>query len=152
MKKITTLFVVTAFLLHFGFVTPSFAEAVTQKIASEAAAKDLAIKAGGTFVSGADAPVLTGTQVALPVVSKSSGNVIGYVVAEKAALVSALNAEGYTSVASAIAAVEAGSAAGLAVGAGISAGTIAAGVALVAGAVALGVAAGSGGSSTTSNH
>ncbi|RJQ44811.1 MAG: hypothetical protein C4538_09420 [Nitrospiraceae bacterium] len=153
MKKFIALFVTISFLmLTSGLVTISHADAVTQKIASEAAAKELAAQAGGTYVSGSAVPSLTGTQVALPVISEATSEVIGYVVAEKASLISALNAAGYTSVASAIAAVEAGTAAGLAVGAGITAGTIATGAAIVAGTAALIVSASSGGGSTTSHH
>lgn len=155
MRKFIAFFVTISFLLMTsGAVTLSHADPVTQKIASEAAAKELAAQAGGTYVGGAAVPSLSGTQVALPVVSEATGEIIGYVVAEKASLISALNAAGYTSVASAIAAVEAGTAAGLAVGAGISGGTIALGAAVVAGTIALVVSAtgGDGGTTTTHHH
>lgn len=158
MKKITAVFIaITFFIMISGPATSSDAKMVAQKIASEAVAKGLAAKAGGVYVSGAAAPTLTGTQVALPVVSEATNKIIGYVVAEKANLVAALNAAGYASVASAIAAAEAGSAAGFAVGSGISSGTIAVGVAIAAGVAALAVGAGGGGGgggggSTTPHH
>jgi hypothetical protein len=156
MRKITAVFMALSFfMLNIGYVTPSHAAAVTQKIPSEATAKELAANAGGTYVPGAAAPALTGTQVALPVVSEETGKVIGYVVADKAALISALNAAGYTKVASAIAATEAGAAAGLAVGAGISTGTIVVGTAILAGIAALAVSSGGGGGGgggSTSHH
>jgi hypothetical protein len=155
MKKLMAIFIALSFfLLNLGYVTPSHAAAVTQKIPSEAAAKKLAADAGGTYVPGSAAPPLTGTQVALPVVSEETGKVLGYVVADKAALVSALNAAGYSSVASAITATEAGAAAGLAVGAGISTGTIVVGTAILAGIAALAVSSGGGGGGggSTSNH
>ncbi len=156
MKKFIAIFIAVSFLLlNVGYVTPSHAAAVTQKIPSEATAKELAANAGGTYVPGDAAPALTGTQVALPVVSEKTGKIIGYVVADKAALVSALNAAGYSSVASAISATEAGATAGLAVGAGISTGTIVIGTAVLAGIAALAVSSGGGGGGgggSTTNH
>jgi len=150
MKKLIAIFIALSFfMLNICYVTPSHADVVTQKIASEAVAKELAANAGGTYVPGAAAPALTGTQVALPVVSEATGKVIGYVVADKAALISALNAAGYTKVASAIAATDAGTAAGFAVGAGISTGTIVVGTAVLVGIVALAVSSGGGGGSTS---
>jgi len=147
MRKITAVIMMFSFLMfNLGYVMPSHAaEPVTQTVASVAKAKDLASAAGGTYVEGATAPALTGTQVALPVIDEATGNILGYVVADQASLVSALNAAGYSSVASAIAASNAGAAGGLAVGAGISAGTVAVGVAVVAGVAALAVSSGGGG-------
>ena len=128
-------------------------EAQTQKIATVDAAKKLAADAGGTYVEGASTPALTGNQVALPVIDEATGSVIGHVVADKAALVAALNAAGLTEVGAALAATEAGAGAGIAVGAGISAGTIAAGAVVAAVAIGLVVASSGGdGSSRTSQH
>ncbi len=158
MKKITAVILMFSFLLfNLAYVMPSHAEeSVTQTIASVSKAQEIASAAGGTYVEGATAPALTGTQVALPVIDSASGEVLGYVVAEQASLVSALNAAGYTSVASAVAAANVGTAAGLAVGAGISAGTIAVGAGVVAGvaliAVSSGGNGGSGGSGGTASH
>jgi len=156
MKKITAVIIVFSFLLfNLGYVMPSHAEEpVTQTIASVAKAQDIATAAGGTYVEGATAPALTGTQVALPVMDSATGNVLGYIVADQASLVSALNAAGYASVASAVAAANVGTAAGLAVGAGIGAGTIAIGVGVVAGVALIAVSSGGNGGNggTTSHH
>jgi hypothetical protein len=157
-KKITAVILMFSFLLfNLGYAIPSHAaEPVTQTIASVAKAQEIAAAAGGTYVEGAAAPALTGTQVALPVIDSATGSVLGHVVAEQASLVSALNAAGYASVASAVAAANVGTAAGLAVGAGFSAGTIAVGAGVVAGVAALAVSSGGGGGGggggTTSGH
>ncbi len=152
MQKTIALLMVAIFLLC-NSLTISNVQAQTQKIASEDAAKKLAADAGGTYVEGESAPALTGDQVALPVIDEATGNVIGHVVAEKSALVSALNAAGYTEVGAALAASEAGAGAGLAVGAGISAGTIGAGAVVAAAAIALIIGSTSGGDGgTTARH
>src|SRR3989304_2544399 len=92
-------------MFNLGYVIPSHAaDPVTHTIASVVKAKELAAAAGGTYVEGATAPALTGTQVALPVIDEATGNVLGHIVADQASLVSALNAAGYASVASAVAA------------------------------------------------
>ena len=147
MKKITAVVIIFSFLMfNLTYVIPSHAAGpVTQTIPSVEKAQELAKAAGGTYVEGAAPPALTGTQVALPVIDGSTGDVLGYVVADQAALVSALNEAGYSSVASAIAASQAGAAGGLAVGSGISAGTVAAGAAVLAGIAALAVSSGGGG-------
>jgi hypothetical protein len=118
MKKITAVILMFSFLMfNLGYVMPSHAEEpVTQNIASVAKAQEIATAAGGTYVEGATAPALTGTQVALPVIDSATGNVLGYIVADQASLVAALNAAGYASVASAVAAATVGTSAGLAVG------------------------------------
>jgi hypothetical protein len=158
MKKITAIIMAVAFLmLNVGYIAPSHAaEPVSQTIPAVAKAKEIAAAAGGTYVEGAAAPALTGTQVALPVIDGATGDVLGYVVADQASLVSALNAAGYSSVASAVAASQAGASAGLAVGAGISAGTVAVGAAVVAGVAVLAVSSGGGGGggggTTTAHH
>lgn len=152
MQKTIALFLVAVFLLC-NSLTISQVQAQTQKISNLEAAKKLASDAGGTYVEGASTPALTGNQVALPVIDEATGNVIGHVVAEKAAMVSALNAAGYTEVGAALAATEAGAGAGLAVGAGITAGTIGAGAAVAAAAIGLVVATtGGGDDDTTATH
>lgn len=156
MKKITSVIIIVSFIMStLCYVPPSFAaDTVTQKISSENQARELAKNAGGYYSEGKGVPVLAGNEVALPVIKGDNGEVIGYIVAELPNLVSALNAAGYTRVASALAAAEAGTAGGLAVGSGISSGTIALGAAIAAGVIALAVGAsgGGGGSSSTSNH
>jgi hypothetical protein len=149
MKKTIVLFMVAVFLLCNSLAI-SDVQAQTQKVASVDAAKKLAADAGGTYVEGASAPALTGNQVALPVIDEASGKVIGYIVAEKSALVSALNAAGYTEVGAALAATEAGAGAGLAVGTGITAGTIGAGAVVAAAAIAIIIGSTSG--DTSSRH
>ena len=139
MRKIIVLFMVAVFLLCNSLMI-SQVEAQTQKISSVEAAQKLAADAGGTYVEGAATPALTGEQVALPVMDEATGSVIGHVVADKTALVSALNAAGLTEVGAALAATEAGAGAGLAVGTGISAGTIGAGAVVAAVAIGLVVA------------
>ncbi len=132
-------------------------EKVTQKIEAEEVAKELAAKAGGTYVKGETAPTLKGSEVALPIVDEDTGNILGYVIAEKGKLVSVLNEAGLTEVANALAAMEAGEAAAGTVTAGISSGTItwiAIGVAALAGlGFALGGGGGGGGGGgSSSNH
>jgi hypothetical protein len=152
MQKTVALFMVAVFLL-FNSLTISQVQAQTQKISTIEAAKKLAGDAGGTYVEGASSPALSGNQVALPVIDEATGNVIGHVVAEKSALVSALNSAGFTEVGAALAATEAGAGAGLAVGAGITAGTIGAGAAVAAATIGLVLATTGGGSDdTTAQH
>jgi len=158
MQKTIILLMVSVFLLC-NTLTMSPVSAQTQMIPTVVAAKSLAADAGGTYVEGAAVPALTGEQVALPVIDEATGNVIGHIVADKSALVSALNAAGYTEVGAALAATEAGAGAGLAVGAGLSAGTIGAGAAVAAVAIGLVIATTGGGDddstdqhATTSHH
>jgi len=153
-KIIAVIMMFSFFMFNLAYVIPSYAAGpVTQTIPSVEKAQELAKAAGGTYVEGAAPPALTGTQVALPVIDGASGDVLGYIVADQAALVAALNEAGYTSVASAIAASQAGAAGGLAVGSGIKAGTVAAGAAILAGIAALAVSSGGGGGGgTTSGH
>lgn len=132
-------------------------EKVAEKIEAEEVAKELATKAGGTYVKGETAPALKGSEVALPIVDEETGNILGYVVAEKEKLVPVLNEAGLSEVANALAAMEAGEAAAGTVAAGISGGTItwiAIGVAALAGiGFALGGGGGGGGGGgSTSNH
>jgi hypothetical protein len=151
LKKIIVLTAVLSLtLLSMFFLSQTYAQ--TEAIESVEAAKELASNAGGIFVEGEAAPALTGNQIALPVIDEETGNILGHIVAEKANLVSALNAAGHTEVATAISAAEVGTATAGAVGAGFlggTAGAVAVGVAVIVG-VALAV--GSGGSSSTSSH
>ena len=83
--------------------------------------------------------------MALPVQDEATGDVIGYIVAEKTKLISALNEAGLAEVANALAAAEAGTEAGgtsMASMLGGKTGWILLGVAVVAG---IAIAAGSGG-------
>ncbi|RJQ44808.1 MAG: hypothetical protein C4538_09405 [Nitrospiraceae bacterium] len=155
MKKTVSIVVLIAFFaFSFYSVAPTFAAAaVTPIIPSENVAKEIAKNAGGYYSEGASVPVLSGTEVALPVIKEGTGEVIGYIVAERANLITTLNTAGFSEVSSALAAAEAGTAAGLAVGAGISGGTIALGVAVAAGVIGLAVGAGGGGGGgSTSGH
>ena len=142
---------VMAALLLCGSFFLSEAQAQIETIASETAAKEIATNAGGTYIQGAAAPALSGSQVALPIIDEATGQVLGHIVAEQANLAAALNAAGFTEVATSIAAVEAGTVAGATVAAGIGVGTT---TALVVGAAAIvGVAVSGGGSSDgTSTH
>jgi hypothetical protein len=169
MRKIVVVFLVCSLIVFNIGLTPraysrdgeiGAAEKVSEKIEAEEVAKELAAKAGGTYVKGETAPALKGSEVALPIVDEESGNILGYVVAEKGKLISVLNEAGLTEVANALAAMEAGEAAAGTVTAGISGGTItwiAIGVAAIAGlGLALsgggGGGGGGGGSDSTSNH
>ncbi len=156
MKKATALLVIVSFLIfNTAYVSQvSAADMVTEKISSVSKAKEIAGMAKGGYWEGTVAPGHLETEVALPVID-SEGNTIGYIVADKAKLISALNELGYTNVASALTAAQVGTTTGLSVGAGLSMGTvglIAAGVAVVGG-VALAVGGGGGGGGgTTSGH
>ena len=151
MKKLIAVAVILSLtLLGTNFLPVAFAQ--TENIASVEAAKEIAANAGGVFVEGEAAPALTGNQIALPVIDETSGKVLGHIVAERSALVSALNAAGHTEVSTAIAASEAGTTAAVATGAGFlggTAGAIAIGVAVIGGAALL---ISSGGSDSTSSH
>ncbi len=152
MKKLTVVLLISAFLISgIGIFSP--AEAQTETIASQAIAEQLAADAGGSFITGTTAPALTGTQVALPVVSQATGETLGFVVAEKASLVGALNAAGLTEVAAAVSATAAGSVAGVAAATGLAlgtTGTVALAVAAVAG-IALAVGSDNDSTSTTTH-
>ncbi len=159
MKKLMSVITILSLTFFITIAAPlSQASAQTENIDSIESAKELASNAGGTFVEGEAAPALTGDQIALPVIDEASGDVLGHIVAERASLVSALNAAGHTEVATAIASAGAGTAAAGAVGAGFLGGTVGAvvaGVAIVAGialAVGSGGGGGGGGSSTPSSH
>ena len=150
--KIFTVTIMTVALLISGIGILSPVSAQTGNIAAEAVAKEIAANAGGTYVQGAAAPTLTGTQAALPIIEESTGQILGYIVAEQANLVAALNAAGFTEVATALAAAEAGSVAGTTVAAGIGVGTSTALAIGAAVALGLAVSGGGGGGGSTSNH
>ncbi len=155
MKSLTVFIAIMYLVMPFtGVLSPAHAQ--TETIAAESVAKEIAANAGGTFVEGSAAPALSGTQVALPIVEEATGQVIGHIVAEQASLVSALNTAGFTEVASALAAVEAGTVAGATAATGLALGTTGT-VALVGAGVAgagLALSGGSGdsSSSTTTHH
>lgn len=157
MKKVIVLSIIFSLLMfNIGYISQLSATnfMITGTISSVAKVKEIAIAADGAYWEDIVPPALKGTEVALPVIDEATHNVIGHIIAERAKLVSALNAAGYTEVASAIAAAEVGAIAGLSVGAGISMGTIGAvagGAAVIAG-IALAVSGGGGGGVTTAHH
>jgi len=155
MIRAKSLFVIF-FLLSLSFycVMPSisYTEPVVTEIDSEAAARNLAVKAEGTYIEGASAPTLSGSEVALPIIDEASGNVMGYIVADQIKLISVLNAAGLTEVASAIAAISVGTTAGAAAGTGFALGTTGTIAAVAAVGIGVAVAVGSGGSSSTPSH
>ena len=157
MKRFTAVFVIISFLVFSisAYINPvSAEEMITEAISSVDKAKEIAGAAGGSYWEGAAAPAVSGKEVALPVIDKATGEVLGHIVAEQGNLVSALNAAGYTQVASAVAAAEVGTGAGLMVGTGVAMGTIGAVAlgAVVIGGVALAVGGGGGGGTTSSHH
>jgi hypothetical protein len=155
MIKTLSLLVVFLFLsVNFSFLLPSisYAETVVTEIDSEAAARNLAVKAEGTYVKGAAAPTLSGSEVALPIIDEASGDVLGYIVADQIKLISVLNEAGMAEVASAIAAISVGTAAGAAAGTGFALGTTGTIAAVAAVGIGVAVAVGSGGTSSTPSH
>ena len=62
------------------FPSISYAETVVTEIDSEAAARNLAVKAEGTYVEGAAAPTLSGSEVALPIIDEASGEILGHII------------------------------------------------------------------------
>ncbi len=163
MKTTVLLMIIFLFmLLNIADVSQLGAqEAVVEKIASVSKAKEIAAKAGGQYIEGVSAPALTDTQVALPVINESNGEVLGHIIADKEKLISALNEAGYQKVGSALAAAqttaEAGEAAGFIAEAGIAAGTVEAAVVATAGVVGIGLAVSGGGggggdAGTTTTH
>jgi hypothetical protein len=168
MKKIIAVIVSFAFLVFCGHIPRGYAEerdAVIQKISTLEKAKKIAQVSGGEYWEASEywkkppAPDVEGTaKVALPVQDEETGEVIGYIVADREKLVAALKAEGLTEVANALAAAEAGSAAGDAATAGFLSGTtgkVILGIVLVAGiaiAASSGGGGGGGGSTSTPIH
>ncbi len=153
MKKTVALAVIFSFfMVTIGFDSLAFAQ--IEKIKSEEAARKIAEDAGGIYVEGSAEPTLTGSEVALPVIDEATGEILGYIVAEKESLKSALEGAGLTEVAGALDAIEAGTIAGGTVSGGLLGGTTGAvllGVAAVAG-IALAVGGGGGGDGTTTHH
>ncbi len=148
--KIFTVTLIACAILISGIGILSSANAQTETIASEAVAKEIAANAGGSYVQGSAAPALTGSQTALPIIEEATGQVLGHIVAEQANLVAALNGAGFTEVATAMAAVEAGTVAGATVAAGVGVGTTTA--LAVGAAVVVGAAVSGGGSDSTTSH
>jgi hypothetical protein len=150
---IVTIMTVTLLMSGIGILSTTFAQ--TSTIAAEVVAKEIAANAGGTYIQGSTAPILTGSQTALPVIEETTGQVLGHIVADQANLVAALNAAGFTEVATSMAAIEAGTLAGTTVAAGIGVGTstaLAIGAAIAVGLAVSGGGGGGGGGGTTSNH
>jgi len=166
MKKTIAVIVSFSFLVFCSYIPHGYAEerdVVIQKISTIEKAKKIAQASDGEYWEASDywekppAPRVEGTaKVALPVQDEATGDVIGYIVADKEKLVAALNAEGLTQVANALAAADAGSVAGEAATAGFLSGTtgkVILGVVLVAGiAIAASGGGGGGGGGSTSNH
>ena len=142
------LFVVSSFVLH----PMIYAETIVKEIDSEAAARQIAEKAEGTYVEGATAPTLSGSEVALPILDEVSGEILGHIVAEQIKLIAVLNEIGMAEVASAIAALSVGTEAGAAAGTGFALGTTGKIAAAVAIGTGIAIAVGSGGSSSTPSH
>jgi len=142
------LILISSFVLH----PTTYAETVVKEIDSEAAARQIAVKAEGTYVEGPAAPTLSGSEVALPIVDEVSGEVLGHIVAEQIKLIAVLNEVGMAEVASAIAALSVGKEAGAAAGTGFALGTTGKIAAAVAVGTGIAIAIGSGGSSSTSSH
>ena len=136
MKKGIALLTGALFLILTSVYVPhTYAQGmVSETIPSEAAAEEIKDLAQGQYWRGEGIPVHKANEVALPVIDEKTGKVIGHIVADKEALIEALRIKGYTTVASALAAVETGTTAGLAAGTTLSTGTI---VGLAAGAVAI---------------
>ena len=154
MKKITVLLTMCLFLtFNVGYSMRAYAQTgnieadavVKETIEAEEVAKDLAKSADGLYVKGEAVPVTEGTEIALPILDESSGNVLGHIVADKEKLVSVLQEEGLTEVAYALAASETGAASAETVTAGIIGGTIAWTSVGVAALVGIGLAVGGSG-------
>jgi hypothetical protein len=167
MKKIIAVIVSLSFLLFCGHMPQLYAEetdVVVQKISTIEKAKKIAKASDGQYWEASEywekppSPPVKGTaRIALPVQDEATGDVIGYIVADKEKLVAALNAEGLTQVANALAAADAGTVAGDVATTSFMSGTTAKvilGVVLVAG-IALaagGGGGGGGGGGSTSGH
>ena len=166
MKKVMAVIISFSFLVFCSHIPRGYAEekeVVVQKISTIEKAKKIAKASDGQYWEASEywekppAPSVKGTDnIALPVQDEVSGDVIGYIVADKEKLIAALNAEGLTEVANALAAADAGVLAGDAATTSFLGGTtgkIVLGVVLVAGiAIAAGSGGGGGGGGSTSNH
>jgi len=156
MRRAVSIILIFAFTVVFSGTDFSYAQ--TETVDSIAAARDIAAKAEGTFIEGTEVPGVTEGEVALPVLDESSGEIVGYIVANKEKLLATLNSEGLSEIAQALAASEAGAAAGAAAGAGFLGGTtgtvLIVAAAVAGGALALGSGGGGGGGggSTTTHH
>jgi len=143
MKKLFVFFTFLVFSLNVVFISHPYAQ--TENIEAVEVAKELAEKADGVYIEGEILPAIGPSQVALPVLDEASGNILGYIIADKAKLIAALNESGLTEVANALGAADAGAAAGGTVASGFAGGSMTT-VALVIGAIAaVGIALGSGG-------
>ena len=143
------LFFISSFVLH----PVTYADdTVVEEIDSEASARHLAVKAEGTYIEGASAPTLSGSEVALPILDEASGQVLGYIVADQIKLISVLNEVGMAEVASAIAAISVGTAAGAAAGTGFALGTVGTIAAVTAVGTGVILLVSSGKSKSTTNH
>jgi hypothetical protein len=126
---------------------PPALKEIVEKISSVDEAKKIAKMAEGDYWEGASLPVLDANEVALPIIDQKRNVIIGHIVAERQPLIAVLNNTGYSKVASALAAMEAGTFAGLAVKSGVAFGKT--GLYALGGAVLIGlvlaVAGGGGG-------
>ncbi len=151
-----TLLILTFFLfsLFFYCVVPSIShsEPVVKEIDSEADARELAVMSEGTYIKGASVPELSGSEVALPIIDETSGQVLGHIVADQVKLISVLNDVGLTEVATAIAAVSVGTATGTAASTGFALGTVGTVAAVAAVGTGVILLVSSGKSNSTPDH
>lgn len=161
MKKFTAIAVMLSLIVFStAQVSPLYAQdEIVEKISTIERAKEIAEMAEGEYLEAAkywETPVEGTEKIALPVQDEATGEVLGYIVADKEKLIAALNSFGLTDAANALAAMEAGEIAGGTASAGIFSGTtmtVILVVAVVAGvAVAVGGGGGGGGGGTTTNH
>lgn len=161
MKKAAAVALMLSLIVfNTAHVSPLYAQdEVVGKISTVDRAKEIAEKAEGEYWEAEkywETPVEGADKVALPVQDEGTGEVLGYIVADKEKLIAALNSFGLTDAANALAAMEAGAIAGGTASAGIFSGTtmtVILVVAVVAGiAVAAGGGGGGGGGGTTTNH
>ena len=96
------------FMIFISGTSLSYSETIQKTIDSEAAARQLAIKAQGTYMEGSSHPPLADSAFALPIIDEDSGNVLGHIIANKIRLISVLNDAGLTEISSAIAAAPKG--------------------------------------------
>lgn len=159
MKKTVASLAVIAFIFFQTYINPPV-YAQVEEIQAETVAKQIAVNAGGKYIRGEQEPPVKGREVALPIIDEETGKPLGYIVADRDRLVSALNKAGLTEVAGALAAVQAGTAAKETVTAGFFSGTTGAVVLGLAALAGLGLALGGGGGggggggsqTPTSNH
>jgi hypothetical protein len=150
MKKATAIAVILSLIIfNTAQLSPLYAQdAVVEKISTIERAKEIAIKAEGEYWEAEkywETPVEGEGKIALPVQDQETGEVLGYIVADKEKLIAALNAYELTDAANALAAMEAGEAAGGAASAGIFSGTTMTVVLVIAAVAGIAVAVGGGG-------